>query len=84
MRACVCTRACEYVCVRAYTCKCMPVSISSLCWVHVAVYASLMLYKVCVSVCMLACVYAVVGAGFVMLARCLMHTSRAPSLKSTC
>ena len=64
MRASVCTRAREYVCVRAYTCAWVPVSISSLCWVHVAVYASLMLYNVCVPNCMLACVYAVVGAGF--------------------
>ena len=50
---------------------------------HVAVYVSLMLYNVCVSVCMLACVYAVVRAGVVMLARCLMRTSRARSLRST-
>ena len=84
LRACVCTRACEYVCVRAYACAWVPVSISYFCWVHVAVYESLMLYNVCVPVCILACVHAVVRAGFVMLARCLMRTSRAPSLKSTC
>ena len=49
---------------------------------HVAFYVSLMLHNVCVPVCMLACVYAVVRAGVVMLARCLMHTSRVRSLKS--
>ena len=46
-------------------------------------YVCLMLNNVCVSVCMLACVYAFVRAGVTMLARCLMRTSRARSLKST-
>ena len=50
---------------------------------HVAVYVCLMLYNCCVPVCMLACVYAVVRAGVVVLVRCLKRTSRACSLKST-
>ena len=75
--------------MRAYACACVLVSISiyacirSFRWVHVAVYVSLMLCNVCFPCCMLACVYAAMRAGVVMLAQCLMRTSRARSLKST-